>query len=110
MRPAKGAAQRLSRGIDRVRIDVLADLAGDVGLARQAHGERRERRIDSPRPRVPDQPAESGDETGTALGRLSGAYGLDAPEQGARRETLQRLPAAEIVAVVPREDDEIVLG
>ena len=44
----------------------------------------------------------------------SGAWpdsnGLDAAQQNPRRQTLKRLPAIEIVAVVAGEDDQILLG
>ena len=104
------AAQAHARGVDRVRIDVLADLAGDVGLGRQAHRERREGVIDAPRADVLDQRAEGRRKSAVALGRAAVPNRLDAPQEDPRRQTLQRLPAVEIVAVVPGEDDEILLG
>ena len=110
MRAPEPAAHGLARDVDRVRIDVLADLARDVGLRRQAHRERREGVIDAAGAGVLDQRAEGGRQRPVALGRAAGANGADAADEDARRQALERLPAIEVVAVMPREDDEILLG
>ena len=77
---------------------------------RQHHGLRREGRIDPPFARILDQRAERRDQAPVALGRPTGANRRDAAQKHARRQALQGLPAVEIVAVVAREDDEIIFG
>ena len=62
MRAPERAAHGLARGVDRVRIDVLADLARDVGFGRQAHGQRGESVVDPAGARVLDQRAKRGSE------------------------------------------------
>ena len=90
---------------DRAGIDVLADIAGDVGFRRQGQRQRRER----------------------GLERLLGEHGrkrLDQPfvavraavvtpghvvDQHAGGERLQRLPAVERIGIVRREETQIIL-
>src|ERR1700727_1171752 len=45
-----------------------------------------------------------------ALGPSPGPNGFDAAQENSRRQTLRRLPAIEIVAVVPGENDKVLLG
>ena len=45
-----------------------------------------------------------------ALGRAARPNGLDGAQEDARRKTLQRLPAVEVVAVMPGKDDQVLLG
>ena len=48
MRAPERAAHGLARHMDRVRIDVLADFAREVGFGRERHRERGEGVIDAP--------------------------------------------------------------
>ena len=82
---AERAAQRLARGVDRVGIDVLADLARDVGFGRQGQRQRGESRIDASGAGVFDQRAEGGDQGGVAFGRAAGADGLHPAQKHAGR-------------------------
>ena len=104
------AAHGLARDVDRIRIDVLADLARNVGFRRQAHRQSGEGVIDAAGASVLDQRAEGGSQRAVTLRRVAGANGAHATDENARPQTLERLPAVEIVAVMPREDDQILLG
>ena len=105
------AAHGLARGVDRVRIDVLADLARDVGFGQQACRQGGEGVIDAPRAGRPRSARRRRHhKSAVALGRATGPNGFDAAQEDAGRQTSQRLPAIEVVAVVPGEDDEILLG
>ena len=75
VRAPERAAHGLARRVDRIRIDILADLARDVRLRRQAHRQRREGAIDAARARILDQRAEGGGEIPVALGRAAGPNG-----------------------------------
>ena len=92
--------------MDCIGVHILADLAGDVGLARQGNRLRGERRIGA----FLNDGGNRGDELVVLIWHLSGADAFDrAPEQ-AGGVGLRRLPAIETVAVVRNERNEIGLA
>ena len=81
MRAPERAAHGLARDVDRVRIDVVADLARDVGFRRQAHRQGGEGVIDAAGAGVLDQRAEGGRQRPVTLGRAAGANGAHAADE-----------------------------
>ena len=73
VRAAERAAQALARDVDRVGIDVDADFARQIRLARQRQRQRREGVIDAALDRVLEDRAIGGDERGGARRRAARA-------------------------------------
>src|SRR5690242_5585396 len=90
------------RGKDRIGIDIRADLARYICLARQAERERREGGVER---RIADELAECGDE---ALVRWSLRI-ADDPQHHRGGIGLRRLPAIERVGIAPEEAQEILV-
>ena len=100
-------AQRLACREDRVRIDILADLARDVGLARQGDrlgGEGGIGRV------AGEQAGDRRNEARVLDRRRAGADRRDGTDEEPGRIGLRRLPAVERVAVVMQQGQKIVLA
>src|SRR6185312_2714764 len=92
--------------MDRVRIDILADLAGDVAVARQGNCLRGESRIGA----FLDDGGDRGDKLLVPSRRLSGADMFDRAQKQTGGIGLRRLPAIETVAVMRNKRNEISLA
>ena len=90
---------------DCVRIDVRADLAGDVGFTRQRQGEGTICRFEA---FILRHLSGSPDETFRKLRFLLAAYGAEALDQCIREERVQRLPAGHEIAVLASKEQKIV--
>ncbi len=99
-------AQSFAGEMDRVRIDILADLAGDVGLARQGNCLRGESRIGA----FLNDGGDRGDKLLVPIWHLSGADAFDRAQEQAGGVGLRRLPAIETVAVMRNKRNEIGLA
>ena len=101
-------AQRLARREDRVGIDVAADLARDVGFARQRQRQRDEGGLERA---VGEDRGERVEQAGSSPRVASPrADRGDVVDQQPRRERLHRLPAVERIAVVRGEEAQIVVA
>ena len=91
--------------VDRVRIDIAADLARDVALARRDKGQRDKSGLQR---RVFKDGGERHHQPLIAARQFAGAQSRDIVDQQPHRNGLQRLPAVERIAVVRREEGKIV--
>ena len=104
-RTADRRAQVLPRGKDRVGIDIVSDLARDVGIARRRERERDEGRLERS---VGQVRAERCDEPVVDARRAARPQRRDARRQKRHRQRLHRLPAVEGIAIVRRKETQIV--
>src|ERR1700727_1042475 len=107
MRTAEGAAQGLASGEDRIRVDVVRRLAGDVPFAGQTQGLSGESRVEATRLSFAKNSAIGLDEFNGGLRRLPGPYRGDRPQQQPRRQALGGLPAVETVAIMTQKGQEV---
>ncbi len=90
--------------MNRIGVDIFADLAGNIAFARQADDLRRESRIMNI---GFDRPVKRGAESFVHAGCGAGADEVDRAQKQARRIGLRRLPAVEAVAVMCDKRDQL---